>query len=73
MIYQIKSDYYIKVGSKYVKVHLKLDEKGEISIIPTKEKLENHKDLKVKPIDFMKEKDMLARSIRVKSYGDKNS
>ena len=73
MIYQIRGNYYVKVGSKYVRLEMKLDKNGAITMKPTKEKIESHKDLIVKPIDFAKEKDRIARSLRVKSYSDENS
>ena len=39
MIYRINSDYYVKVGSKYIKLSMQVDKKGELIMTPTKEKI----------------------------------
>lgn len=63
MIYKINNDYYVKVGSKYVKVKMSLDE-GEVVMTPTTYKIEITKDLMVKPISFDKEKENIAKSLK---------
>lgn len=70
MIYRINSDYYVKVGSKYIKLSMRIDKKGELIMTPTKEKLENNKNLTIKTIDLSKEKERIIRSLKAKSYSD---
>lgn len=73
MIYKISNNYYVKVGSKYVKVLISLDKKGELTLTPTKEKVENNKNLLVKPIDLSREKESIIKSLKSKYYISENS
>lgn len=68
MLYRINNNYYVKVGSKYVKVSMQLDKKGELVMIPTDEKIESNKNLVVRTVDYNKEKDRIIRSLKPKSY-----
>lgn len=70
MIYRINSDYYVKVGSKYIKLSIHVDKKGELIMTPTKDKIESNKNLVVKTIDLSKEKERIIRSIKAKSYSN---
>lgn len=70
MIYQIYNNYYVRVGNKYVKLSMSLDKNGEIIMKPTNEKLENNGKLNVKAIDFKKEQENIAKSLRGKSYSN---
>lgn len=70
MIYQIYNNYYVRVGNKYVKLSMSLDKNGEIIMNPTNEKLENNSKLNVKAIDFKKEQENIAKSLRGKSYSN---
>lgn len=70
MIYQIYNNYYVRVGNKYVKLSMSLDKNGEIIMNPTNEKLENNGKLNVKAIDFKKEQENIAKSLRGKSYSN---
>lgn len=70
MIYRINSDYYVKVGSKYIKLSMQVDKKGELIMTPTKDKIESNKNLVVKTIDLSKEKERIIRSLKAKSYSN---
>lgn len=73
MLYKINNDYYVKVGSKYFKLSMSLDKKGELIIKPTKEKIEHHKNLDVKTIDLKREKDAIIKSLKPKFYDKEES
>lgn len=68
MIYKISGNYYVKVGSKYVKLSMSLDTNGELVMKPTKEKIENNKNLVVKEIDLQKERQSIIKSIKPRYY-----
>lgn len=70
MLYRINNDYYVKVGSKYVKLSMNVDKKGELLMTPTKEKIENTKNLVIRTVDLSKEKERIIRSLKAKSYSD---
>lgn len=65
MIYQIKDNYYVKVGNKFVKLSFKFDDNDELVMTPiNSEKIENNPNLVVKEVMFEKEKLNIAKSIR---------
>lgn len=68
MIYKISGNYYVKVGSKYVKLSMSLDTNGELVMKPTKEKIENNKNLVVKEIDLQKERQSIIKSLKPRYY-----
>lgn len=68
MIYKISGNYYVKVGSKYVKLSMSLDKNGELVMAPTKEKIENNKNLVVKEIDLQKERQSIIKSLKPRYY-----
>lgn len=68
MIYKISGNYYVKVGSKYVKLSMSLDTNGELVMKPTKEKIENNKNLAVKEIDLQKERQSIIKSLKPRYY-----
>lgn len=70
MLYRINNDYYVKVGSKYVKLSMNVGKKGELLMTPTKEKIENTKNLVIRTVDLSKEKERIIRSLKAKSYSD---
>lgn len=67
MIYKIGSDYYVKVGAKYVKLDVTLNKKGDLEMKPTKIKIESTKDLRVKEVNLNAEKESIIKSLK-KSY-----
>lgn len=68
MIYKISGNYYVKVGSKYVKLSMSLDTNGELVMAPTKEKIESNKNLVVKEIDLQKERQSIIKSLKPRYY-----
>lgn len=66
MIYLIGKDFYIKVGAKYVKLDIKVDN-NEIVLNPIyKSKLEDRKDLKVEIYDLNADKDKIIKKLKSK-------
>ena len=66
MIYLIEKDFYIKVGAKYVKLDVKVDN-DEIVLNPIyKSKIEDHKDLKVEIYDLNADKDKIIKKLKSK-------
>lgn len=66
MIYLIGKDFYIKVGAKYVKLDIKVDN-NEIVLNPIyKSKLEDRKDLKVEMYDLNADKDKIIKKLKSK-------
>lgn len=70
MIYQINDNYYIKVGAKYVKLKMDVDKRGELKITPTKEKLENTGNLKIRELVLQDSKNEIIRKLRKYSNED---
>ena len=68
MIYQIKDNYYVKVGNKFVKLSFSFDEHDELVMTPiNSEKLENNPNLIVRATSFDAEKFKIAESLRRKN------
>lgn len=65
MLYQIDSNYYVKVGNKFAKVSISLDNKGELVLTPTNEKIENNGSLQVRPVNLATEKESIINSLKV--------
>ena len=66
MIYLIGKDFYIKVGAKYVKLNVAI-ENDEIVLKPIyTSKLEDHKDLKVEMYDLIADKDKIIKKLKSK-------
>ena len=64
MLYQINSDYYVKVGNKFAKVSISLDNEGELVLTPTNEKIENTNSLQVRAFNLASEKEAIKNSLR---------
>ena len=63
MLYQINSDYYVKVGNKFAKVSISLDNKGELVLTPTTEKIENNGFVQARPFNLKAEKDIIKNNL----------
>lgn len=66
MLYQINSDYYVKVGNKFAKISISLDKEGKLVLTPTTEKLENNGSLRVRPFSLETEKESIIQSLSKK-------
>ena len=65
MIYQIKDNYYVKVGNKFVKLSFSFDEQDELVMTPiNSEKIENNPSLVVRATTFDNEKLKIAESLK---------
>ena len=65
MIYQIKDNYYVKVGNKFVKLSFSFDVNDELIMTPiNSEKIENNPNLNVRETTFDSEKLKIAESLR---------
>lgn len=69
MIYKIKNNFYVKVGNKFAKVNVKLNN-DDIILEPTKEKIEITKDLKYDVLNFEQDKKEIKRVLNNKRYSD---
>lgn len=66
MIYLIGKDFYIKVGAKYVKLNVSIDN-NEIILKPIyTSKLEDRKDLRVEQFDLNADKDKIIKRVKSK-------
>lgn len=66
MIYLIGKDFYIKVGAKYVKLNVSIDN-NEIILKPIyTSKLEDRKDLRVEQFDLNANKDKIIKRVKSK-------
>lgn len=76
MIYQIKDNYYVKVGNKFVKLSFSFDINDELIMTPiNSEKIENNPNLNVRETTFASEKLKIAESLRknIKSFDKEKS
>lgn len=64
MLYRIDGNYYVKVGNKFAKVSINVDEKGELLLTPTNEKIENTNSLKVEPFSLATQKEEIIKNIK---------
>ena len=65
MIYQIKDNYYVKVGNKFVKLSFSFDSNNELIMTPiNSEKIENNPSLTVRATTFDNEKSKIADSLK---------
>ena len=62
MIYKINDKYYVKVGYEYNEIEVKLDENGEVVLIPKKNRIEAD-EKHVTPINFLAEKENLKKRL----------
>lgn len=64
MIYQIKDNYYVKVGNKFVKLSFSMNN-GELVMTPiNSEKIENNPNLIVRATTFENEKSKIEESLK---------
>ena len=67
MLYEINKKYYVKVGRLYYEVKIELDEKGEVVLVPLKNRLEL-KDEEVRAFAFQAEKDKLKQKLTQRKH-----
>ena len=64
MIYQIKDNYYVKVGNKFVKLAFSMND-GELVMTPiNSEKIENNPNLNIRVTTFENEKSKIEESLK---------
>ena len=75
MIYQIKDNYYVKVGNKFVKLSFSFDSNDELIMTPiNSEKIENNPSLIVRATTFDNEKLKIAKALKKpKSFEESKS
>ena len=66
MLYQIGSDYYVKVGNKFAKISISVDKEGELVLTPTTERLENNGSLQIRPFSLETEKETIKANLKRK-------
>lgn len=72
MIYEIEGKYYVKVGYEYNEIEIKLDDNGEVTLVPLKNRIEaNGHD--IKEIVFEKEKQNFKDKLEQKKIKQNNS
>ena len=62
MIYEIDNKYYVKIGYEYNEIEVKLNDNGEVVLVPKKNRIEADGKY-IKPIDFKAEKDNFKKSL----------
>lgn len=63
MIYEINNKYYVKVGSFYNEIEIKLDSNGDVTLSPLKNRIEV-KDEKINIIDFKASKELFKKKLK---------
>lgn len=67
MIYQIKDDYYVKVGNKYTKLSFTLNGDELVMTPINSEKIEHNPNLIVNVVDYSKEKQKIIDKLKKSS------
>lgn len=65
MIYEIENKYYVKVGYEYNEIEIKLDENGEVVLIPLKKRIDGN-GKSIRAIIFKNEKDNFKEKLQPK-------
>ena len=65
MIYEINNKYYVKVGYEYNEIEIKLDDNGEVVLVPLKNRIDGN-GKKIREIVFRNEKDNLKKKLESK-------
>lgn len=65
MIYEIDNKYYVKVGYEYNEIEMKLDENGDVILLPLKNRIDGNGKT-IKQIIFQDEKDNFKKKLEKK-------
>lgn len=65
MIYEIENKYYVKVGYEYNEIEIKLDENGEVILVPLKNRIDGN-GKNIKQIVFNNEKENFKKKLSKK-------
>lgn len=65
MIYEINNKYYVKVGYEYNEIEIKLDDNGEVVLVPLKNRIDGN-GKQIREIVFRNEKDNFKKKLESK-------
>lgn len=65
MIYEIDNKYYVKVGYEYNEIEIKLDDTGEVVLVPLKNRIDGN-GKQIREIIFKNEKDNFKKKLESK-------
>lgn len=65
MIYEIDNKYYVKVGYEYNEIEIKLDDTGEVVLVPLKNRTDGN-GKQIREIIFKNEKDNFKKKLESK-------
>ena len=71
MIYEINGKYYVKVGYEYNEIEVKLDDNGEVTLSPLKNRIEADEH-DVKRIIFQEEKQKFKEKLQHDRYDEQD-